>query len=310
MKNIKNLVLAGGLMASALAMSSCETKRTETTADGIDYKYIREGSQRPNEGEFILYHFIAVNENDSTFLSSYDQHTPAYLQYQEGNDYTTGIDEIFMNLRKGDSILIETTAYKMFGDFGVPPFLSEQEKVSLRISAVDILDEASFQDFFTAMAEEQQERQAQMAQKQTEEDIQIIEDYLAENNIDANRTESGLFYVIEKEGTGKEVNAGNTVKVDYTGYVLDGTVFDTSREQVAREKDIYNEGRGGYGPFEVQVGAGRVIPGWDEGLQLLREGSVAKLIIPSPMAYGPRQASAVIVPNSVLVFDIEVKEVN
>jgi FKBP-type peptidyl-prolyl cis-trans isomerase FkpA len=309
MKNIKNLILAGGLIASAVAVTGCDQGRKETTADGTEYRYIREGSQKPNTGEFVLYHFTAQNENDSTFISSYDQNTPAYLQYNEGQETQTGIDEIFMNLRKGDSILIETTAGKMFGEFGVPPFLRDEEKIALRIGVVDVLDEAAFQDYFTAMAAEQQERQAAQAKVQTEEDIQIIEQYIAENNLQANRTESGLFYVIEKEGTGKEVNAGDVVSVDYTGYVLDGTVFDTSRENVARETNTYNEARGGYEPIEVQVGAGRVIPGWDEGLQLLRKGSVAKLIIPSPMAYGPRQASEVITPNSVLVFDVEVKDV-
>ncbi len=87
--------------------------------------------------------------------------------------------------------------------------------------------------------------------------------------------------------------------------MLDGTVFDTSLESVAKESNTFMEGRP-YEPIEVQVGMGRVIPGWDEGLQYLKEGSKAKLLIPSTLAYGNRQTSEVIKPNSVLIFDVEV----
>lgn len=309
MKNVKNLLLAGGVLA--VALTGCDNQRTATTSDGIEYKYINEGSDKPNPGDYVLYHFTAVNENDSTFINSYDQDFPAYLQYDTAAQTQSGIDEIFLGLKKGDSILVNTTAEKMFGGFGVPPFLRNEEVISLRIGVVDVLNEESFQDYFNTLAEKQQEKQAQVAKRQTTEDIQIIEKYVAENNLDAKRTESGLFYVIEKEGSGQEVNQGDMVSVHYTGYVLDGTVFDTSRESVAKANNTFQEGRqGGYVPIEFEVGMGRVIQGWDEGLQLLRKGSIAKLIIPSPLAYGDRQASEVITANSVLVFDVEVTDVN
>lgn len=299
-------MLAGSLLA--VGMTACDTQRTETTADGIEYTYIREGGEMPNQGDYVLYHFTAVNENDSVFINSYEQDFPAYLQYDTAAQTQSGIDEIFLNLRNNDSILVQTTAEKMFGGFGVPPFLRNEETISLRIGVVDVLNEENFQAYFNALSERMQQKQAETAQRQTQEDIQIIENYIAENNLDANRTESGLFYVIEKQGTGQEVDQGDEVSVHYTGYVLDGTVFDTSRESVARNHNIYTEGRP-YSPIEFPVGQGQVIPGWDEGLQLLRKGTVAKLIIPSPLAYGNRQASEVITANSILVFDVEVVDV-
>jgi FKBP-type peptidyl-prolyl cis-trans isomerase FkpA len=309
MKNLNNFMLAGGVLA--LALTACDNQRTETTADGIEYTYVREGSAQPSQGDYVLYHFTAVNENDSVFINSYEQDFPAYLQYDSAAETQTGIDEIFLNLRNGDSILVQTTAEKMFGGFGVPPFLRNEETISLRIGVVDVLNEENFQEYFNNLSMRQQEKQQQQAARQTQEDIQIIEKYVAENNLNAQRTESGLFYVIEKEGSGPEVNQGDRVSVHYTGYVLDGTVFDTSRESVARQHNTFQEGRpGGYTPIEFPVGQGQVIQGWDEGLQLLRKGSVAKLIIPSPLAYGNRQASEVITANSVLVFDVEVTDVN
>ena len=80
------------------------------------------------------------------------------------------------------------------------------------------------------------------------------------------------------------------------------------RNRTDNKNEIFNENRP-YEPFNVMVGKGRVIPGWDEGLQLLKGGSKAKLLIPSTLAYGPRQAGEVIKPNSILIFDVEIVDV-
>jgi FKBP-type peptidyl-prolyl cis-trans isomerase len=307
MKKVNSFILSAGLLLIAsVGMVAC--KKTQTTSDGIEYTYIKEGDKKPNNGEFVVYHFTAKNGNDSTFISSYDQPTPAYLQYNDSIEQKSGIDEIFLNLKSGDSIVINSTAAKVFGAEGLPPFLTNDEEVTISIGVVDVLEEQVFQDYFNDLADAHQQKQSEEAVVQLQEDVKIIEDYIAENNLDATKTESGLFYVIEEEGSGPEVDQGDTVSVNYTGYVLNGTVFDTSLESVARENDTFTEGRP-YEPIEVQVGMGRVIPGWDEGLQYLKEGSKAKLIIPSTLAYGPQQASEVIKANSVLIFDLEVTDV-
>ena len=287
------------MLVASVGVMSCQ-KRTETTSDGIEYTFIKEGEEKPNAGEYVVYHFTAKTADDSTFISSYDQPTPAYMQYNEPAEGVSGIDEVFSNLRKGDSVVVQAAAEKVFGP-NLPPFLALGQDVTISIGVVEILKEEVFQDYFNDLFEASQ-------QKQTDTDIKIIEDYIAENNLNATKTESGLFYVIEEEGDGPEVNEGDTVGVNYTGYVLDGTVFDTSIEEVARENNTFMEGRP-YEPIEFQVGAGRVIPGWDEGLQYLKKGSKAKLLIPSTLAYGDRQASEVIKANSVLVFDVEVTDV-
>jgi peptidylprolyl isomerase len=102
-------------------------------------------------------------------------------------------------------------------------------------------------------------------------------------------------YFMEKEGEGPKPQASQTVKVHYTGSLLDGTVFDSSRE------------RGD--PIEFPLGVGRVIPGWDEGVALLSVGGKAKFIIPSQLAYGERGAGGVIPPNATLIFDVELMEI-
>lgn len=110
----------------------------------------------------------------------------------------------------------------------------------------------------------------------------------------AAKTASGLRYVIEKEGTGKMPLATDQVTVHYTGYLLNGTKFDSSVD------------RGQPATF----GLNQVIRGWTEGLQLMKEGGKTKFIIPSELGYGANGAGGVIPPNSWLVFDVELIKVN
>jgi peptidylprolyl isomerase len=108
-------------------------------------------------------------------------------------------------------------------------------------------------------------------------------------------TESGLTYIITKEGDGEQVKAGNEVIVNYTGLLTNGALFDSSLHR--------NE------PFSFPVGAGMVIKGWDEGLQQLKVGDHATLIIPPTIGYGANGAGGVIPPNATLIFIIEVLSV-
>lgn len=305
MKKINNLVLGVILIGSGV-LYSCN--KTQTTSDGIEYKYINQGDKETQDGEFVMYHFTAKTGSDSLFISSYDQPVPPYLQHLDSAEAKTGIDEIFLNLNSGDSIVINSTAEKIFTPEGVPPFLENDEAVTISIGVINVLEEEVFEDYFNDLVAEQQKKQTEQAGVQLDEDVQTIESYIQENNLDASKTASGLYYVIEEEGSGAQVEQGDKISVNYTGYVLDGTVFDTSIESKAKESDTYDENRP-YEPFTFDVGQGMVIPGWDEGLQLLKEGAKAKFLIPSPLAYGPSQRGAVIVPNSILIFDVEVTDV-
>ena len=96
-------------------------------------------------------------------------------------------------------------------------------------------------------------------------------------------------------GTGAEASPGRTVSVHYTGTLLDGTEFDSSRPRGE--------------PFEFELGTGAVIPGWDEGLKGMRVGGRRELTIPSDMAYGRRGRGEHIPPNAALKFDVELMDV-
>jgi FKBP-type peptidyl-prolyl cis-trans isomerase FkpA len=104
-------------------------------------------------------------------------------------------------------------------------------------------------------------------------------------------TASGLQYIDVKEGTGAAARAGNAVSVHYTGWLTDGRKFDSSRDRGQ--------------PFGFQLGTGRVIKGWDEGVAGMKVGGVRKLIIPPALGYGSRGAGGVIPPEATLIFEVE-----
>jgi FKBP-type peptidyl-prolyl cis-trans isomerase FkpA len=106
------------------------------------------------------------------------------------------------------------------------------------------------------------------------------------------RTESGLLYLDEEEGEGEEARSGRGAMVHYTGWLPDGTQFDSS----------HSRGE----PFILPlIGAGMVIEGWDEGLQGMRPGGTRLLVIPPDLAYGEMGAGGVVPPNATLVFRVE-----
>jgi len=107
-------------------------------------------------------------------------------------------------------------------------------------------------------------------------------------------TPSGLKVEMLKEGAGQKPQKGQKVVVHYTGTLEDGKKFDSSRDRGQ--------------PFEFVLGAGQVIPGWDEGIALLPVGGRAKLTIPPQLGYGPRGAGGVIPPKATLIFDVELLE--
>ena len=108
-------------------------------------------------------------------------------------------------------------------------------------------------------------------------------------------TASGLIYEDLAVGSGASAAPGHTVSVHYTGWLVDGTKFDSSKD------------RGD--PFEFPLGAGYVIRGWDEGVQGMQAGGVRKLTIPPEIGYGARGAGGVIPPNATLVFEVELLEI-
>ena len=108
-------------------------------------------------------------------------------------------------------------------------------------------------------------------------------------------TPSGLKYTDVVVGSGAQPQAGQTAVVHYTGWLLDGKKFDSSKDRGQ--------------PFSFPVGRGRVIKGWDEGVATMKIGGTRRLTIPPDLGYGPQGAGGVIPPNATLTFEVELLDV-
>jgi FKBP-type peptidyl-prolyl cis-trans isomerase len=119
-----------------------------------------------------------------------------------------------------------------------------------------------------------------------------IIDFAADNNMEAVRTRSGIYIVNHTEGAGDSIKWGDPIKVHYRGYFMNDQEFDSS---IKRGK-----------PISFRVGS--MVPGWNEAIPFLMEGSKATFIIPSHMGYGKRGFPGFVGPDEILIFDIEILE--
>lgn len=126
---------------------------------------------------------------------------------------------------------------------------------------------------------------------QLEKDTKLIQDYIAQNGLDAQSTESGLYYVVVEPGNDEHPEFGDVIDIAYEGYFLDGGVFDTTNG------------------VAVPIKFTTLIQGWLEGIPLFGKGGKGILLIPSHLAYGPTGSqSGTIRPNTVILFDIELED--
>ena len=207
------------------------------------------------------------------------------------------LEEALGLLLPGDSAIFRFPADTIFAKTfrqPVPPFL--------RKSGNTLVVLASARELVTMaeMTARQQKLQAEsvrqgkaLAAAQMTKDVAVIQAYLKKNKATAKKTTGGTYYIFKKLGTGATPKTGQTVRVLYRGTVLaTGKEFDSSAKH-------------GNEPISFVLGQGQVIPGWDQGIAMLNKGSKAVLLIPSPLAYGPRGAGADIPANAVLRFEVE-----
>ena len=208
-----------------------------------------------------------------------------------------GLEEALGLLLPGDSAVFRFPADTVFAKTfqqPVPPFIRKGGNTLLVLaSARELLTMAEM----TARQEKLKTQYSEQAQRkavaQTLKDINQIQAYLTKNKLVAKKTPGGTYYRITRPGKGLPPKKGQTVRVLYRGTVL------------ATGKEFDSSARHGNEPIAFPLGQGQVIPGWDQGIAMLTKGSKAVLLIPSPLAYGPRGAGADIPPNAVLRFEVE-----
>jgi peptidylprolyl isomerase len=275
MKNISILTLSALLLLGYDAVAQkkakpkdkspmmAETTPTEiTTSSGLKVKIVHKGTgNRPQIGDKVTVHYTGTLTDNTKFDSSRDRDQPFSFKLGMGQ-VIKGWDEGIAMLNVGDKAILTIPADLGYGDRNmgnIPPN-------SVLVFDVELL---SVQEG--------------------------VRPYNTEGK-DTITTASGLQYIlVEKVAESQKAEEGSSVTVHYTGYLLDGKIFDSS---VERDQ-----------PAKFTIGGGRLIKGWEEGVSYMRVGEKARLIIPPHLAYGEQGAGGVIPPNATLIFDIELVSV-
>ncbi|HYV90440.1 MAG TPA: FKBP-type peptidyl-prolyl cis-trans isomerase [Chitinophagales bacterium] len=281
---MKNIIFFYTLFVITAVTACAQTNVTDgykKTTKGLWYKIFTDARKpKAQLGDIMKLNIVYSTQHDSVLFSTYNEgQGPAQFTCMPPN-FNGDPMEGFTMLGEGDSAIFlmpEDSAYK---NQQPPPFAKKGEYIKIKVSVLSV------------MTKEQYDKQkAEESKMQTEQEAKTIEDYLAKNNLHAQKTPSGLYYIVEKQGDGKKVTLGDTVSVDYTGKLLDGTEFDSSHKP-------------GRTPYTFKLGTNPVIQGWVEGLQLFNVGGKGLLLIPSPLGYGTR-GNGRIPPNSILIFNVE-----
>ncbi|MBA3647594.1 MAG: FKBP-type peptidyl-prolyl cis-trans isomerase [Chitinophagales bacterium] len=281
-KQVFAMLLMSGIVFNSFAQNV--TEGFSKSPHGLLYKIIIDAHKpKANVGDIIKLNLLYSTQNDSVLFSTFDQGIGP-VQFNVSDPTFSGDPmEGFAMLGQGDSavfLMSTDSAYKNQDE--MPPFAKKGQYIKISVNVLSLMGK-----------EEYDKKQKEEAAMQTELEVKTIEDYLAKNNLKAQKDPSGIYYIVTKQGEGPRVQSGQTVTVNYTGKLMDGTVFDSSLKP-------------GRHPYDVTIGVSQVIKGWHIGIALLNVGSKGTIIIPSALGYGSRGSGSQIPPNSILIFDIDV----
>ncbi len=288
------LALSGAVLLGAAGCQSGSSSMKNLK--GISYRIVKDKPGKTAQvGDIVEFQLIAMADTTHLANSWTEQKTVPSMEVQETTQPAQW-QAIFPVLSAGDSAIVEISCDTMLKynppppgkENMLPPWLKKGKKVTLNISLISLKSKADFE-------KENKEKAAKLAQ----DDDKTLQDYFTKNNLKPTKTATGLYYIMSNPGSGPAMEKGQNVTMKYKGKLLDGTVFDTNMDSSFHHAE----------PFTFPVGVGRVIPGWDEGVMLLKKGAKASFYIPSGMAYGVNSPNPAIPANSILAFDVEVTDV-
>ncbi len=281
----KNFFLLSALFLMLSVLTGCSNapKGYQATDNGLYYRlFTNNGGENPQIGD-LLELTMSCSVNDTVVILPLTKNIIPMTEPSFWSDFVEG----FSMMHKGDSasfiVDIDSSFVNLFGYNTLPPQFSSTDIMRFEVRLDDFYPESEFR--FRMIENIKKNYPAE-----TEKAASELNAYLEKNGVVAQPTSTGLYYVKTQDGTGEKPSKGSTVKAHYTGYLLDGTVFDTSIERGE--------------PIEFVLGVGQVIPGWDEGIAMMSKGEKAVLYIPYYLAYGDRDLG-VIPPFSNLVFEVE-----
>jgi len=270
-KDYQKSMSQGGDFATEDAAVLKRYPGAKKTASGLWYVVTQEGTgAKVEKGMSVSVHYKGMLANGTEFDNSYSRNEPIAFKIGVGQ-VIKGWDEGIMLMREGAKYILIIPSKLGYGANGAGGVIPPNSTLVFETELVSAKAADANLDF------------AQNAEE-------VLKRYP-----EAKSTPSGLWYVVKKEGTGDAAVSGKKVAVHYKGMLADGTVFDNS----------YDRGQ----PIEFVLGQGNVIPGWDEGIALMKTGAQYLLIIPSQLGYGPSGAGGAIPGDATLIFETELMSV-
>jgi FKBP-type peptidyl-prolyl cis-trans isomerase len=297
---MKNIFYSFTILLGTVALGANAQDALQTTAKGAQYQiFTHNQGEKVKQNDVITFHYIQKTDKDSVLFSSYVGGHTVQAQVHPSQSVADLMD-IFPLLTLNDSAMVKVPTDSIFKghEEARPPFFPKGSKLTfvIKITKVQSLQEAM------------SERTAAVEKLKQQETVDAG-NYITTNKLSPLTTTSGLKYIITKASALRKPVAGDTILVNYAGSLLNGKLFDTSIEAVAKAGGLDQPGRP-YEPISVVLGQTPLIAGWDEALALLPQGSKAKLIVPSSIGYGERGGgNGEIPPYSTLLFDMEIVKV-
>jgi len=310
MKRISSIALLSLILSVGFSLfastTSAQTKKTpakksKTTTkpvgkftilpSGLEYKIVKhgKGTRKPQLNDHIEMN-INVHVKDSVIFDSRKMYNnkPVPLPISKPK-FKGDVMEGFMMMVAGDSIVFRLPVDSLKKTKNqVLPFMKSGDYIEYDVNLVSVkTDSEAKKDAEEKMA----------AQKIIDE--KTLQEYFTKHNIKPLKSATGIYYTISRQGEGPLPKTGQTISVNYTGTLLGGKTFDSNTDSSFKHVK----------PFELEIGKGKVIKGWDEGLVLFNKGTKATIYIPSSLGYGSQDRSPSIPPNSILVFDVEIVDI-
>jgi FKBP-type peptidyl-prolyl cis-trans isomerase len=307
------IVLLAGALA-VLAIMNRDQYFFKRTSTGLAYKIKEKGQgPSPTAGQILLLEMMYRTKDNQVIFNSDERGFPTIVPYDEIVGKADGsIYEAIGMLQKGDKYIFRLPAKTLLGvhfeTLAAQHKLKEHTPLYLHLYLKDMTTQEGIQELEAAYFQAMMQRKQEKAAEQLPKDIEAINAYLHNNQLQAMATPSGLRYRILTPGQGAHPQAGDIVSVNYIGRTLDGQVFDTNLIAEAKQHNLYDASRS-YEPMQFTIGQGSMIPGFEEGIKLLNKHAKASLFVPSVLAYGELDLSPHIKPHASLIFDVEVVDI-
>ena len=292
----KNLMF---LIVAAVGLASCNGGFKQAPAGLLYAIHVDKSGPKIKDGDFVSVNVIEKTEGDSVMLSTYEQGSPSYLVMRQSP--AGSVLNAFKFLAEGDSVTIKSNMDSVFKKGMGRPHIKGKylvyevkvEKVIPHTKGADSTFNNAIKKYLAANNDVLKKAEGSKMEK-----------YITDNKLKGSATPSGLYFQVDAPGVGDKPAVGDTAEVFYTVKFLNNKVLETNIKEVAQKNNTYNPGLP-YKAIRVPVGVRKVIPGWDEGLQLMSKGEKATFVVPSKLAYGEQGYSGAIPPYATLVFNIE-----